>query len=369
MPPILGLSTARFRLFVLPWLASGARVQSTSGRFKDNDEGHAFLQVQQRTGAMETPINAVGEPGPAQSLEALQRSSQLPLNQTNGTNSTNSTTNTMITTTTGTLPTTTVLVPAHISTDTGTTLLPCATTTTTLTTTTSSLGQIHPAEILRSDGPKPLTATERELVGLHPQADGSELTTTSTPATDSWGAATLAPPQPLPTLAPGCPAPTPNTRYDPIDNIAGQGRTVATAQGCANRCQAVLNCASWSRWPDGGCHLSAASSGRVSATGVTSGIRCQIATQWMRLAPWQVLDAYERIGPGSDCIMGDWMQWSDCRHYEGDGLNQESRTRRREIARGPTRGGRTCPPTVQQEACKSSQPETYERTMPSEREA
>ena len=76
-----------------------------------------------------------------------------------------------------------------------------------------------------------------------------------------------------------CVAPTPNTKYDPIDNIAGEGRTVATAQQCADRCTAVSGCAYWSQWDDGGgvggCHLSAASSTQVSATGVTSGVKCQ----------------------------------------------------------------------------------------------
>jgi hypothetical protein len=85
-----------------------------------------------------------------------------------------------------------------------------------------------------------------------------------------------------------------------------------------------------------------------------------------RLSPWAVLNAYERIGPGEHCVMGDWGEWTQCKLYEGDGLNQEARTRRREIARGPSRGGRECSATMQQEVCESVQPDTYERILPSE---
>lgn len=281
---IVGVSTVRFRLLALPWLVSGSHVPNTSCRWymkvndgtaetsRRDDDGHAFLQVQQR---MQTPIDAFGEPGFARSLQALQRSAQSPLNETNGTTSISSTVNIATTTNTTTMTT-------------STTLIPCAPTTTG-TTTTTSLGQIHPAEILRSVGSKPLSDAERDLVGLRPLAgDGSELTTT-TPTIDSWGAGTLAPPQW-------------NSTTLPIEP---------------------------------------------------------------RLSPWQVLNAYDKIGPGVNCIMGDWNEWSECRQYEGDGLNQESRVRTREITRGPTRGGNACTATEQQEVCQSMQPETYERNMPS----
>lgn len=83
------------------------------------------------------------------------------------------------------------------------------------------------------------------------------------------------------------------------------------------------------------------------------------------LSPWQLMNAYDAIGPSENCVMGEWTEWSACSSWEGDGLNQESRSRSREINRGPARGGAACGVTVQQEVCQSDQPETYERNMPS----
>eukprot|EP00746_Dinoflagellata_sp_MGD_P160802 gnl/MRDRNA2_/MRDRNA2_87721_c0_seq1.p1 gnl/MRDRNA2_/MRDRNA2_87721_c0~~gnl/MRDRNA2_/MRDRNA2_87721_c0_seq1.p1 ORF type:complete len:264 (+),score=32.66 gnl/MRDRNA2_/MRDRNA2_87721_c0_seq1:121-912(+) len=220
------------------------------------DDAHAFLQVQQRTGTMQTAIDAFG-------ARFLQHPSVQPVAVT-----ANSSTTTPNSTT-------------------STTLVPCASTTTT-TSTTTTLGQIHPADILQAhDGTQPLTEAERALVGM-PIANGIQLTATTTGTPDAWGAVTEPPPQP------------PSTTFGFL------------------------------------------------------------------LSPWQVQNAYEQIGPGENCIMGDWHEWSPCMLYEGDGLNQESRTRRREITRGPSRGGRTCASTMQREVCESVQPETYQRVLPSE---
>jgi len=235
-----------------------------------NDDGHAFLQVQQRAAGMHTAIDAAGETFAAAIL-------QQPSNQTNSTSTdTTSTTSATVFSTT-------------------TTLVPCAITNTT-TTTSTSLGQIHPAEILRSqDSSKPLTEAERALVGV-PIVNGSTLTSTTTGmlATDAWGAATQVPP-----------SPPSSTMQPPFE---------------------------------------------------------------ARLTPMQVINEYQRVGPGVNCVMGEWSEWSDCRAWEGDGLNQESRTRRRDVSRGPSRGGNACDVTMQQEVCSSVQTETYERVLPSEQE-
>jgi len=225
-----------------------------------SDDAHAFLQVQQRTGTIQTAIDAFG-------AGILQHP--------------------FIQSASGTTNTTTMTTNSATS----TTLVPCASTTTT-TTTTTTLGQIHPADILRAhDSTKLLTEAERALVGV-PIANGTQLTatTTGTPVLGSWGAVTEPPPPPTST--------TP--------------------------------------------------------------------TLGSRLSPWQVVGAYGKIGPGENCIMGDWHEWSPCMLYEGDGLNQEARMRRREITRGPTRGGKTCAATMQREVCASVQPETYQRILPSE---
>jgi hypothetical protein len=60
------------------------------------------------------------------------------------------------------------------------------------------------------------------------------------------------------------------TKYSPID-FDGQGRTVETIHGCRARCAAVAECAYWSRWDDGGCHLSLSCARPFPASGVTSG--------------------------------------------------------------------------------------------------
>ena len=69
-----------------------------------------------------------------------------------------------------------------------------------------------------------------------------------------------------------CSAETDGTRYQPIDDIGGQPRTeAASALDCAARCGAVPQCAHWSMWADGGCHLSSSAASRESETGVVSG--------------------------------------------------------------------------------------------------
>ena len=67
-------------------------------------------------------------------------------------------------------------------------------------------------------------------------------------------------------------------RYDPVDSVPGEARTVAAReQDCADRCARVTGCAHWSWWTDGGCHLS--SSGEavkiVHDDAVVAGHRCQ----------------------------------------------------------------------------------------------
>jgi len=252
--------SALLQLLVLPWfvikshdLTSACRsletdvanMQTSCGN--SNDIGHVFLQVQQRTGAVETAIDASGE---SLSADGLQT------------------------------PTTTKLP--------GTTPLPCAMTTTQTFTTTTS-GQIHPADILRRFGDHQrfeLTDEERALVGAHP---GDNMQTTTPPA-GGWTSTTPAPLQ------------------------------RATNINFAN--------------------------GNVG------------------LSPWQVLYAYDRIGPGIHCVMSDWEEWSDCRVYSGDGLNQQARTRKRNIFRGPSREGRECPITMQQEVCEPEQPQNYDHRNP-----
>ena len=65
-----------------------------------------------------------------------------------------------------------------------------------------------------------------------------------------------------------------NTRYDPIDDIPGQLGSVATTHDvCRDRCAAVVECAYWSRWSDGRCHLSSKKAIKISESGVTSGTR------------------------------------------------------------------------------------------------
>ena len=71
----------------------------------------------------------------------------------------------------------------------------------------------------------------------------------------------------------GCSDPEANTQYSPIDNVdGGGGRTVAASnQACADRCAATSGCAHWSRWDDGGCHLSSSESSRSNINGISSG--------------------------------------------------------------------------------------------------
>lgn len=61
--------------------------------------------------------------------------------------------------------------------------------------------------------------------------------------------------------------------YEPIDDIAGEGRTTeAHPAACKQRCGAVDTCAYFSFWPDGGCHLSTADARKVASDeGVLSG--------------------------------------------------------------------------------------------------
>ena len=91
-----------------------------------------------------------------------------------------------------------------------------------------------------------------------------------------------------------------DTRYTPIDNVAGpssnRARTVMTVDECRARCAGITNCAYWSRWNDGGCHLSASStvhgassvhSGpdavQSAAGGITSGTQVFIKGFYIKL--------------------------------------------------------------------------------------
>ena len=67
----------------------------------------------------------------------------------------------------------------------------------------------------------------------------------------------------------------PNSRYNPIDDISGQGRSeAATNDVCRDRCTAVVGCAYWSRWSNGGCHLSSKNAVRASTSeSIASGTR------------------------------------------------------------------------------------------------
>ena len=66
----------------------------------------------------------------------------------------------------------------------------------------------------------------------------------------------------------------PNSKYNPIDDIPGQGRSdAAIRDDCRDRCAAVAECAYWSRWSNGGCHLSSKNAVRVSSSGVDSGAK------------------------------------------------------------------------------------------------
>ena len=69
----------------------------------------------------------------------------------------------------------------------------------------------------------------------------------------------------------------PNTKYDPLDNIPGQGRTTtSSAAECHERCATTVGCAYWSRWNNQGCHLSSAVAVQVpgsSGENVVSGTR------------------------------------------------------------------------------------------------
>merc|ERR1719362_720204 len=63
-----------------------------------------------------------------------------------------------------------------------------------------------------------------------------------------------------------------NYEYAPLDDIKGQGRSVAkTVAQCQARCKAVKGCAYFSHWPDGGCHLSSSKAKPVKSLGVVSG--------------------------------------------------------------------------------------------------
>jgi len=62
-----------------------------------------------------------------------------------------------------------------------------------------------------------------------------------------------------------------NKKYTPLD-MSGQVRTVnSSAATCQQRCASVPECAHFSWWGDGGCHLQDASSSVQAATGATAG--------------------------------------------------------------------------------------------------
>ena len=69
----------------------------------------------------------------------------------------------------------------------------------------------------------------------------------------------------------------PSTKYNPLDNIPDQGRTsTSSAAECQERCAATEGCAYWSRWNNGGCHLSSVAAVQVpgsSGENVVSGTR------------------------------------------------------------------------------------------------
>ena len=63
-----------------------------------------------------------------------------------------------------------------------------------------------------------------------------------------------------------------DSKYIPIDDISGQGRTVASdAVECQTRCEGVSGCSYFSFWADGGCHLSSSAAAKASSSGVTAG--------------------------------------------------------------------------------------------------
>ena len=64
-----------------------------------------------------------------------------------------------------------------------------------------------------------------------------------------------------------------NAMYDPVDDISGQGRTKETATQCQSRCKSVAACAYFSRWSNGGCHLSSSKAKSKEESGVVSGPR------------------------------------------------------------------------------------------------
>ena len=103
----------------------------------------------------------------------------------------------------------------------------------------------------------------------------------------------------------GCSESRPNSKYVPIDNIAGHNQTVVGSnQACAERCASTALCAHWSRWAtDGSCSLSSAVSSRVTANGVSSG-SCTNRSRCFS-SDWKVRDA-----AGNKCAWYDGREGS-----------------------------------------------------------
>merc|ERR1711997_262685 len=63
-----------------------------------------------------------------------------------------------------------------------------------------------------------------------------------------------------------------SSSYDPIDDIAGEGRsTEVSAAACQERCAGVPSCNFFSFWHDGGCHLSSSAATIKTVGGITAG--------------------------------------------------------------------------------------------------
>jgi hypothetical protein len=81
---------------------------------------------------------------------------------------------------------------------------------------------------------------------------------------------------------------TEKQQYNPI-NMAGQGRTTETsAKACQTRCSNTPNCAYFSYWPNGGCHLQDAAATPADSNNEVSGPRVCIAGQEKRVSMFDI---------------------------------------------------------------------------------
>jgi len=102
-----------------------------------------------------------------------------------------------------------------------------------------------------------------------------------------------------------------DSKYIPIDDIIGQGRTVESdVVGCQARCERVSGCSYFSFWANGGCHLSSSAATKApgslpGSSGVTAGPKaCSASKDGCYAWPLQGMDWYSGVQGSNTWYVG-----------------------------------------------------------------